>query len=110
MAVHRSVNYRSGLANLVLAFAPLILGGAVSIVTWLEGHWLGSAFAYAASIALFGFVAFASAKISRFSRGDWFCFGSSRMTPDMRALYRCGYAGMGWGLVSLMLASVAHSS
>jgi len=104
------MNYRSGLANVVLAFAPLILGGAFFTVTWFEGHWPGSAFVYAASTVLFGFVAFASAKLSLFSRGDWFSFGSSRMTPNMRALYRCGYVGMSWGLVSLMLASVAHSS
>jgi hypothetical protein len=69
------MNYRSGLANLVLTFAPLILGGAFFIVIWLEGHWLGSAFVYGASTVLFGFVAFASAKFSLFSRGDWFCFG-----------------------------------
>ena len=53
-----------------------------------------------------GFVLFVIAKLSGFKRGVWVSFGSEKLTPYYQRLYRCGYALMVLGVLTISTLSV----
>jgi hypothetical protein len=54
-------------------------------------------------IVIFGFILFAIAKISLFSKGIWNSWGSKLMDKRYRILYRTGYIIMGIGVAVLLV-------
>ena len=54
-------------------------------------------------IVILGFILFAIAKVSLFSKGIWNSWGSKLMNTPYRILYRTGYILMGIGVVVLLV-------
>ena len=89
--------------NVLLNVGPVlfIMGIAIIVPTILQ---FPSAFALGSIVlCVTGFVLFSIAKYSMFKQGDWLTFGSSKMTPRNRLLYRTGYMLMTLAAISVLI-------
>lgn len=90
------------ITNTLYVFGPFIVAAvlyiSMSVILTAPRFW-----AYIiVGLYVVGFGCFAVAKVSRIRSGDFFSFGSSRMSPKLRTFYRVGYALM---LTALMLTA-----
>ena len=89
--------------NVLLNVGPVlfIMGIAIIVPTIIQ---FPSAFGIGCIVlCVTGFILFSLAKYSMFKQGDWLTFGSSKMTPRNRFLYRAGYILMMLAAISVLI-------
>ncbi|MEM9660398.1 MAG: hypothetical protein AAF961_18695 [Planctomycetota bacterium] len=77
-----------------LLWIPAIIGILMAALAPVAATMPLESLAWAYGLLAIGFALFLRAKASLFEQGIWFSFGSGRMTPRMRRLYRLGYCLM----------------
>jgi len=99
----------SGIANLLLGLAPLII--AVPFVGFpaLDTLLPGAGLVLALAAMLLGFAAFVAAKLTRFRSGHWFSFGWRGMPSFARGCYAGGLVAIFLGAIGC-LSSIFLSS
>lgn len=97
----------SAIANIVLSFAPFVVGLVMVMLLGAAVHPKGYAGVALLSYGI-GFVFFTAAKIQNVRKGHLLSFGSAKMSRTSRWAYRSGYILMVLGLV-VTLALLAAS-
>src|SRR5258705_11662650 len=97
---------REAIANLLFAFGLPVLGLVMAIVIVNGGLHPIAATRAACTLYVVGFILFAKSKLALIMQGDLVSFGSGRMSPTNRRLYRVGYALMLLGVLATVGALV----
>ncbi|MBN8884605.1 MAG: hypothetical protein J0I77_02685 [Rudaea sp.] len=86
----------SAIANILIGLSPIIL--ALPIPAFLSFR-SGLSLVLATFVMVFGFIAFAVAKLARFRSGRWFSFGYRGMPKWGRYSYIGGLVAVAFGAV-----------
>ena len=79
------------------AITILVIASLIIAILNIFGGRVYNPFAF--YFCIFGFLLFSVAKISQYSKGIWFRFGTYGMTNSMSNLYRVGYWFMVVGII-----------